>query len=530
MADEDIQIQITDEDECSINIEDTDSFNINFSDGLPPTQLNDLIDVTISTPTNEQILVYNSTNAKWENKDPSVIEDVTWSDITGDQSDINISGFTNDSGFISEVNWGEITGTLSNQTDLQNELNNKLNNQNSYNLDTEVFQINSGFIHAFIKVNNSLFCGTRTTPPKIIKVRDVNNMASGGTDEITLTGKQYCEAVTYNETNKKLYFLLVNEILELNPETMTYTIFPISVTGGTGGSGGITNDGTYYYVLSYNLTNSRIAKFTFNGTTFTRIAEQILSNRPLGHCLQYDKETGFLFGSGASNTAWVAKINRDTLATTTMQVPSHAVFTDDLAIAPDYIFCVTENSPNFKIVRFNKSDLAYKIIDTEITNSGFACVYNKYDNCVYTVFNTSPGSYLKLNLRTNELRKYTADTGNNSLNEILIDEYRLFLTTWSNPAKIIRTAIPLEEEVRILKSNGTVGYRYTEGTLTVDNIVGNGSGLTNIAKGNEGDIQFSSSTGQLDYSSDLNYLKNYKVVKLGENKLVPFANKVGVLN
>lgn len=100
MTDEDIQIQVIDEDEVSINIEDTDSFNINISDGTPPTKLNDLTDVTVTSPTNEQILVYNSTTSIWENKDPSVIEDVTWSDITGDQSDINISGFTNDIGYL----------------------------------------------------------------------------------------------------------------------------------------------------------------------------------------------------------------------------------------------------------------------------------------------------------------------------------------------------------------------------------------------------------------------------------------------
>ena len=43
------------------------------------------------------------------------ITGVTWSAITGTQTDVNLSGFTNDSGFVTGVDWGEITGT---QTDV----------------------------------------------------------------------------------------------------------------------------------------------------------------------------------------------------------------------------------------------------------------------------------------------------------------------------------------------------------------------------------------------------------------------------
>jgi len=39
-------------------------------EALTVRELNDLDDVTISSPTNNQILKYNSTSGVWENKDP----------------------------------------------------------------------------------------------------------------------------------------------------------------------------------------------------------------------------------------------------------------------------------------------------------------------------------------------------------------------------------------------------------------------------------------------------------------------------
>jgi len=39
--------------------------------------------------------------------------DVGWGDLTGSQSSINLSGFTNDSGFITEVDWTELGGSQS---------------------------------------------------------------------------------------------------------------------------------------------------------------------------------------------------------------------------------------------------------------------------------------------------------------------------------------------------------------------------------------------------------------------------------
>lgn len=429
---------------------------------------------------------------------------------------------------IESVVWGDIGGTLSEQEDLQAALDAKRNSPSSYNLESESLTLSVGQIHSFIKVGNSLFCGSRTSPPTITKVHDCNNMVSGGTTVISLTGKTYCEAVTYSATTGKLYFLLVNEILELDPITMAYSVFSISVTGGTGGSGGITTDGTYFYVVSYASITSRVAKFSFNGTAFTRVAEAGISGRSYGHFIGYDKDTGYLFASGAANPAWFSKINPTDLSMTTVALPGgYSTVTDDTAIAPDYVYGVLENSPNFKIVRVKKSDMSYTIITTGISNAGYGCVYNPYDECVYTIFNTNPGSYLKLNVRTGEMRKHVCPADIISLSELVFSEYQMFYTTWTTPAKVCRTSAPREQALRIIKDDGSIGYSYEEGAVTADSFSGDGSALTNIPSGENGEVQLKN--GNFFGSSEkLHYDVTSDALTAGNLKFLIVGDKVGV--
>jgi hypothetical protein len=69
MADENINIEITDNEPLVINIEDSQPIEINFSDVLPPTALRDLVDVdTYSVSDANKILKISSdgTRTSWE--------------------------------------------------------------------------------------------------------------------------------------------------------------------------------------------------------------------------------------------------------------------------------------------------------------------------------------------------------------------------------------------------------------------------------------------------------------------------------
>jgi len=440
--------------------------------------------------------------------------------------DVTIEG-----GVVEQIEWGTITGTLSNQTDLKAELDNKLNQPSIYNLDTETLTLGVGLIHSFIRVGNSLFGGSRTSPPTITKIIDANNMVTGGTEVITLTGKTYCESVTYNETTKKLYFLLVNEILELDPDTMDYTIFPITMTGGTGGSGAITNDGTYFYVTSYVL-HSKVAKFSFNGTAFTNIGEASMVYVSLevgyGHSAQYDKDSGYLFVCGAESPGWVAKVNVSDMSFTLIRLAGgNVTISDDIAVAPDYVYGVLEGPPQYKILKVKKSDMSYTYIDPGIAVSGYGCIYNPYDRCVYTVYNTNPGSYIKINDSTGEMRLFTAPTGIGGMNELQFSEYNMWHTTWTTPAKVIRLANPSERYVRILKADNSIGYSYNEGAVVADSFAGSGAGLTNIAVGNNGELQYKNGTA-FDSNTKLVYDETTNSFTEGNLKYLYMGSKVGV--
>lgn len=77
-----------------------------------PTNIDDLSDVVISTPTNGQNLTYDSTAGKWKNTSTSAT-----------------------------VAWGGITGTLSNQTDLQTELTGLQTQIDALVVSSDVFDI-----------------------------------------------------------------------------------------------------------------------------------------------------------------------------------------------------------------------------------------------------------------------------------------------------------------------------------------------------------------------------------------------------
>ena len=88
---------------------------------------NTLTDVTITTPTNNQILKYNTTTSQWVNSNNE------------------------------QAVWGNISGTLSNQTDLNNALSGKLStlsNQSIGNLqDVDITGVSNGYILSW---NNAL--------------------------------------------------------------------------------------------------------------------------------------------------------------------------------------------------------------------------------------------------------------------------------------------------------------------------------------------------------------------------------------
>lgn len=330
------------------------------------------------------------------------------------------------------TNLGNLSGINTGDQDLSVKLDSPL----IFKLDNETVDLGSGnnTIHSFIKIGDSLFCGTRTNPARLIKIHDCQNLNGEKTVVILPSGNNLAESVTYNESTNKLYFLLGNtdtHVVEVNPDTMEYSILtnPDTIAGA---SGGITTDGTYLYVSSF-YTPCTIYKYSFD---LTLISSQALDYTQ-GHSLVYDSETGYLFATGGSTTPWIAKINPTDLSFINVLLPDSNTISDDLALSPDYIWAATEGLTKH-LVRIKKSDLSYIYIGTN-SYSSYGCMFNRYDNCVYAVYSSPVGEYHKIDTEKNLVSIYRSTTSVGALNELVFDAQSLYFTTWTSPAKIIRT-------------------------------------------------------------------------------------------
>jgi hypothetical protein len=344
---------------------------------------------------------------------------------TGATGDVNLGD--------NDITAANLTGTNTGDQDLSG----KLDGPENFNLNTETVSLGTGnrYVHSSILVGNSLFLGTRSTVGRIIKIHDSQNLAGTKTVITLPTGNNNVEAVTYNETNNRLYFLLGvtsgTRVVELNPDTMAYTIMTYAdINSGT--SGGIATDGTYLYVISYN-TPSIIAKYDL---TLQLISSQTL-DYGVGHSLAYDKEDGYLYGAGASDPSWVVKINSSDLSFTNVLIEDATTISDDIALTGDYFWCVAE-SGDHQIIRVKKSDLSHICIGTD-AYIGYGCSFNPYDNCVYVAYANPVGEYHKIDINKNIVSIHISPTTLGALNEIIFDPQNIYLTKWANPAFITRT-------------------------------------------------------------------------------------------
>lgn len=526
-----ISLNVSNEDNISVNITDNDNILIDIEGNSPsPTNFIDLVDVphsyvgqatkTIKVKDTEDGLEFTNVEIDWGEIGG------TLSDQTDLQSaldlkvdDTDLANYVPYTGATGDVNLGthnitaaNLTGTNTGDQDLSYYLENKKGKSMDYQIQTS----DTSYYHSSIMVENYLYLGTRTVPATISKVNreDLSDFST-----ITLsTGNNNAESVTYNELDGFLYFLCSNsKIIKFNPTTMAYTVHSYP-TVDSGSSGGITNDGTHLYFICNSLS-PKTAKILMSDMSLVTSVVNGLYN---GHALVYDSETGYLFGT--STTGSIEKINPINLAVVT-STSVFRILSDDIALSPDYLWCVSENNPSI-IYRISKIDLSILEIPTGITVAGFGCVYCGIDNCIYVIFNED-STVIKIDTETLKMSIYQ-DTSQDGVNEIVSDGYRIFLTTWTSPAKIIRIGNPIFTEFRWHNSDGSEGMRYTEGTLTADYLVGNGSGITNIPVGNTGDIQFKGTTVNLDYDGDFNYDKPTKNVELGNYRCLLINSKIGV--
>jgi hypothetical protein len=153
---------------------------------------------------------------------------------------------------------------------------------------------------------------------------------------------------------------------------------------------------------------------------------------------------GILHMTGASNPAWVAKIRTADLTVLQTNILHGADgATDDFALTDRYLFIGTEYfDESFKSILYrvdikNLSNIFE--ISTDVTGGPCYAVANA-GQYVWAAFATSPGTLVRIDPASSEIRKYRLDY--NLPNEIISDGKRLLVTYWAQDPGRIQSFIP----------------------------------------------------------------------------------------
>ena len=119
-----------------------------------------------------------------------------------------------------------------------------------------------------------------------------------------------------------------------------------------------------------------------------------------------------------------------------LSIPSPGL-TDEFAVTETHLFLGTEDSTR-KIYKINKNTFAF---DSSITLpvDVTPCYGLTYDGkYIWGTYATVPGKLLRLNPDNMSYVVFDLDSSINNINGFIIDDYRIFLTSWEYPAKISR--------------------------------------------------------------------------------------------
>src|SRR6185295_11377161 len=217
-------------------------------------------------------------------------------------------------------------------------------------------------VHGFIYARGYLWATTLTSPAKLIRFNDLNNLndisvitfAGGGTHDNATD-------LVYSKTKDRIYVVFNSSgstlVSAVNPVTLAVTNVIVDVNQPTqtvSGGASITTDESFLYIVT-SAADSIVLKYplTTAGTLNAATASATLSGFSAGHNIKFDGTN--LYVTGASSPAWIARVGTTSLAATTQSLSVNTI-TDDMAFAGDYVYVGSEDA-NGKVLRIKKSDL-----------------------------------------------------------------------------------------------------------------------------------------------------------------------------
>jgi hypothetical protein len=328
--------------------------------------------------------------------------------------------------------------------------------------------------HSLIWAVGYLWIGTETIPGKLIRM-DPDNPGAYQTITFPNDGThQWLMDIVYIPAKGKIYCLFGHPfddsakaitVVEVDPTTLAWTDVIHDLGGYNPEQGSMCFDENHIYIacrLSDVLLRFQLSDWLYNG-----VIPMDMGQGP--HCCRYDFQTNRIFVTSTQtfgNT--IAKV--DPVTWTVEQygagLEGHLLFTDDLAIGPDYIYLGSELSGYVtRVSKFDLNDCTLIPIPHTGTRANY-CVY--YDNTwVWTSLQGSPGLLARINPLTLEVQTYDfPDSRQTSPNEIwhrfdLPGDRRLWFTFYTVPGLASQTnnmaGAPAGLAIAAPSVDGTVG-------------------------------------------------------------------------
>lgn len=332
---------------------------------------------------------------------------------------------------------------------------------------------------------NYLFASTRTSPGKLIRFNpddltsySVLTFANDGNHDLA-------DDLVYVPSKNKVYVILTRSsdaarivIEEVNPNTMAATEV-VNMNLGSGIGSSITSDGGFLYVTGFGTNSpnlSPVYKFSLASFALTASAYLFDSSSSLyssAHTIRFDGTN--LFVTGNFDPGFIARVSTNDLSAVKYSFTNTFPYvTDDMAIVGDYIYLGSEDSGYEFIFRVKK--------DFTATTALTAQIYTGSNNISYGTFfdgryvwecppGGNPGKIKRID--PNTLEVCTFITGLGAPNEVVSDGQRLFVSSFTSPAKIGR--FPMESMHMIDRFFSTTNNSYTSGTYS--------NGLVDIPNG-----------------------------------------------
>lgn len=308
-------------------------------------------------------------------------------------------------------------------------------------------------LHGFIYAKGRLWASDMDFPNSLYRFNNPDDLTDYDKLQIGASGGDWGNGydILYVPEKDKLYTVTNDtgstgfaEIYEVDPETLIKTLV-LSYDTSFWFIQSLASDGTYLYAL---VGDGTIIKLNLTAYTYTTVVVPSTSN---AHAIRYD---GTYLYVTSVNIARIARIDPTTL--TVLQntlLQGGQGITDDFCFAGDYIWLGLEALTG-SILKVKKSDFTFTTITTGLLTQCYGTYFDGW--YVWAVYNTSPGTLIRVDPETHEIYKKVLETGENISNEIVSDGQRLFVTCFLSPAKVIRLSVPQMTLVSVPIGVGTL--------------------------------------------------------------------------